>query len=253
MYSRIELEKVKLEAEEKTSVNSRVLLIIFFYLGFLGIPFFFLKSYKRGFFYLGTTIILGGGASIFLDYKNTSLFWLIYSTIYLFDFTFFYISKGFEKKQKLKKRFEFIEEKMLNKEDDFNKEFDNEINLKIIDFDIKNPKKDPRVASFFYICFPYLGISSFYLKKNKIGIITIILFLIALIVNSILLVNAGRYMSSSESAMLLITPFILFAFSLYQAFQINTHTEDENKRIRKEKKLMLLELEESYNKGKENV
>ena len=83
MYSRIEIERSKIEAEKLYSVESRIIYISLFFWGFIGLPFFFLGNNKKGFIYVLVSLLTFILIPLFAPGIMIALSILAYSIFYI--------------------------------------------------------------------------------------------------------------------------------------------------------------------------
>lgn len=258
MYSRIEIERSKIEAEKLYSVESRIIYIALFFWGFIGLPFFFLGNNKKGFIYVLVSLLTFILIPLFAPNIIIGFSIFAYSIFYIYDYIKTFKKLGLKQSENELKRLrytkEIIEEKK-NSEEGLSYKFDSKIEMEILKFEIKNKAKESRVAGTLWWFCAFLGLPSFYVNDKKNGIIFILLWILYLLLN----VTIG----SSENLALKLC-FLLFimlhlSYYFYQGFKLNDKLERCNDEIRRMKLLMLRDLEkeliekEVYKKNTETI
>lgn len=244
MFSRIEQEKIIIESEDKFPIDSRIVFLFLYFVGF-GAPFFYLGDKNKGFIAIAVTLMII--LSFFInELKTTLIFFLLSSIVYTITYidSFIMISK-LNKEQKIKKTI-FVENKM--KEIKGSDQYEEDIDLDIYIYSKKNKELKKRHGGLFCSLGYFFGFYNFYIKEYNNGFsilkfsqgyqIALFLFFIVVIISKILA--------------LLMCILILIAISLFTYYYINTLfkmnniIEYSNYQLRKNKMSFLNELEEKY-------
>jgi hypothetical protein len=242
MYSRIEIERAKIEAEKLNRIDSRIIYGALFFWGFIGLPFFFVKENKKGLIYIMLSLITFVLFPLFAPGMLIGLSILAYSIFYIYDYIKTFKQLGLKQKEIEIKRFQhtkgIIEEK--NKTDEeLVSDFDTRIEVAILNFEIKNKMKDSRVAGILWWFGAFIGLSSFYVKDTKNGIIFIALWILSILSNIII----GESDNLAVTIAVISFSLLYFIFYFHQGFVLNDKVEQHNNKIRAEKLLMLRDLE----------
>lgn len=248
MFSRIEEERVRLEADNLYPVDSRSIYCFLYFSGCFGLPFFYIGDKNSGYTCIMSSLLISIYPYTIGDIDKfwfllILLSWAVYTIVF---FDRFNMITNLNKEQK-EKKYKYLSNR-LNAEH-LDKRYDNEIEAEIYINSKENPELNKRSAGIFWFFGFFMGFYSLYVGSGRNAFL---LLSCAIFYKFFLVVTDVGYVLHPIIGLIL-NIFSLLGITLFLAyyyingFYVNRIVENNNYQTRMRKLSFLNELEKKYN------
>ena len=248
MFSKIEEERIRLEADNLYPVDSRSVYCFLYFSGCLGLPFFYIGDKSSGYACIISSLIIGIYPYMIGDMDKywlilVSLVWAVYTIVF---FDRFNMITNLNKEQK-EKKYKYIRNKLNNEYQ--SSIYDNEIEAEIYINSKENPELNKRSAGAFWFFGFFFGFYSLYVgsKRNAFLLLSSSIFYKFFLVVTDFGYAIHPIIGLILNTLSLLAIALFLAYYYINAFYVNRTIENNNYQMRMKKLSFLNDLERKYN------